>query len=124
VAPGTTVTFVNKSDFTHLITGVGAAWGDKDTEIAPGTRVAYKFDQPGIYPYSCALHRGMSGAILVGSAAQAGEAADAVTVSQTSTADGRDGAAAPVVALLAGAGGLGVGLLLAGFLRRGRATTE
>ena len=120
VAPGTTVTFVNKSDFPHLITGVGAAWGDKDKEIAAGTRVAFTFDQPGIYPYSCALHRGMSGAIVVGNGSQAGTAADAVV-----TNDGDAGVGAtPVVGLLAGAGGLGLGLLLAGLLRRIRAAAE
>lgn len=124
VAPGTTVTFANKSDFTHLITGAGAAWGDRDRELAPGAVLNVTFDQPGIYPYSCALHRGMSGAIVVGSSTDVGTA----TVPADDPADDTTAAAAagggglqagPTIALSA-AGGLGVGLLLAGLVRRSR----
>lgn len=74
VAPGTTVTFFNGPEFVHLITGANQAWGSRDVEVAPGATVSYRFDTPGIYPYACALHRGMSGAIVVGDAA--GSAAD------------------------------------------------
>ena len=66
VAPGTTVTFTNASEFSHLVTGSNASWGDRDAELAAGTTRTVRFDQPGIYAYSCALHRGMTGVIVVG----------------------------------------------------------
>jgi hypothetical protein len=71
VAPGSTVTFFNGPDLTHLITGANAEWGSRDVEVKPGAEVSYTFDKPGIYPYACALHRGMSGTIVVGDLASA-----------------------------------------------------
>ena len=63
---GATVTFKNPSQFTHLITGANQEWGSRDAEIAPGAAVTYTFDKAGVFPYACALHRGMSGVIVVG----------------------------------------------------------
>src|SRR5436309_10342186 len=71
VAVGSTVTFFNGPDFTHLITGANAEWGSRDVELKPGHEISYTFDKPGIYPYACALHRGMSGTIVVGDLASA-----------------------------------------------------
>ena len=71
VAAGSTVTFFNGPDFTHLITGANAEWGSRDVEIKPMSEVSYTFNKPGIYPYACALHRGMSGTIVVGDLAAA-----------------------------------------------------
>jgi plastocyanin len=71
VAVGSKVTFVNGPDFTHLITGANQAWGSRDVELTPGKTVSYEFDAAGVYPYACALHRGMSGVIVVGDAATA-----------------------------------------------------
>jgi plastocyanin len=111
VAVGATVTFFNGPDFTHLITGANAEWGSRDVEVQPNQEVSYRFDKPGIYPYACALHRGMSGAIVVGDVAAPAAAA------ATGAAGGKSGdanAALPVAV----AGGLvivlaGVGLFLA-----------
>ena len=66
VPVGSTVTFFNGPDFAHLVTGANQAWGSRDTELRPGGTVSYTFDKPGVYPYACALHRGMSGTIVVG----------------------------------------------------------
>ena len=71
VAAGSTVTFFNGPDFTHLITGANAEWGSRDVEMKPNSEVSYTFSKPGIYPYACALHRGMSGTIVVGDLAAA-----------------------------------------------------
>jgi hypothetical protein len=68
VATGATVTFTNTSGEVHLLTGANQAWGDREREIRPGERVSTTFDSPGVYAFSCALHRGMSGAVLVGDA--------------------------------------------------------
>ena len=90
---GATVTFFNGSDFTHLITGANQSWGSRDMEIGPGKTVSYAFDKAGVYPYACALHRGMSGVIVVG---------DAVTASSDTqaaiSAGGATGDAAPSAA--------------------------
>ena len=66
VPVGSTVTFFNGPDFAHLVTGANQAWGSRDTELRPGGTVSYTFDEPGVYPYAGALHRGMSGTIVVG----------------------------------------------------------
>jgi plastocyanin len=66
VAPGTTVQFFSGPDFVHLITGANQEWGSRDEEVQPESVVAYRFDRAGIYPFACALHRGMSGTIVVG----------------------------------------------------------
>ena len=75
VAVGAKVTFVNGPEFAHLVTGANQAWGSRDAEIQPGGTVSYTFDKAGVYPYACALHRGMSGAIIVGDAVAAAAAA-------------------------------------------------
>jgi plastocyanin len=72
VPVGTTVTFSNDSDFTHLVTGANQDWGSRDKELAANGSVAYTFDQAGVFPYACALHRGMVGAIVVGADSAAG----------------------------------------------------
>ena len=83
VPVGAEVTFRNGSQFTHLITGANQDWGSRDTEIAPGASVSYPFAQAGIYPYACALHRGMSGVIVVGDAAALGAAVGSTTSGTT-----------------------------------------
>ena len=65
VAPGTTVEWFNDME-THLLTGANQEWGFRDDEIRPRETVAFRFDRPGTYPYACAIHRGMSGTIIVG----------------------------------------------------------
>jgi plastocyanin len=96
---GATVTFFNGSDFTHLITGANQSWGSRDTEIAPGTSVTYTFDKAGVYPYACALHRGMSGVIVVGDAATAAAGTrGAVSAAGTSSGAASVPSAAPAAA--------------------------
>jgi plastocyanin len=102
VAPGTTVTFVNDSAVSHLITGANQAWGSRDVQLHPNSSVSYSFQQPGIYPYACALHEGMTGAIVVGDAAGTATASDAGTVR----------AEAPAMAGVAAAGAGAAGLVL------------
>lgn len=84
VAPGTTVEFFSGPYDVHLITGAGQLWGSRDVEVQPDSMVAYRFDRAGTYPYACALHRGMSGTIVVGNgitkAAAAGRAPAVVAV--------------------------------------------
>jgi plastocyanin len=119
VAVGSTVTFFNGPDFVHLVTGANAEWGSRDVELKPGQQVSYRFDKAGIYPYACALHRGMSGAIVVGdaSAPAAAGAAGAAAPAGTAGSSSDAGAVVPVAV----AGGLVVVLVGAGlFLARRR----
>ena len=68
VAVGATVTFANGPSSPISSPAPNQAWGSRDVEIPPGKTVTYTFDKAGVYPYACALHRGMSGAIIVGDA--------------------------------------------------------
>jgi plastocyanin len=118
VALGTEVTFINKSSQAHEIVGSNLKWGAHKKMLQPGDSIGWTFDTAGVFAYSCMLHPGMTGAIVVG--ADAAAAAPAST-----TAD----APAPAVATasvptagiaLAGAGGLVIGVLGAGLLYRRR----
>ena len=51
---------------THVVVGVGDSWGDPGISLVQGDTVRYRFDQDGVYPYSCLIHPGMVGAIVVG----------------------------------------------------------
>jgi plastocyanin len=94
VPVGSTVTFFNGPDFTHLVTGANQAWGSRDAEIQPGGTVSYTFDTAGVYPYACALHRGMSGAIVVGDVAAATGGAGAAGAGTTGAGVDAPGTAA------------------------------
>jgi plastocyanin len=104
VAVGSRVTFFNGPDFTHLITGANAEWGSKDVELKPMQTVSYTFAKAGIYPYACALHRGMSGTIVAGDLGAGGGAAAASTDAAPAGASGATGSGSP---------GFGVGQVVA-----------
>ena len=98
---GASVTFVNGRDFTHLITGANQAWGSRDVELQPNKTVSYRFDTAGVYAYACALHRGMSGAIVVGdgvAAAAAGAGSGTTSGSTTSGTTTGTATTSPVAA--------------------------
>jgi plastocyanin len=97
VAAGTTVSFVNRSSEAHLITGANAAWGDRDKALPPGASVTVQFDEPGVYAYSCALHRGMTGAVIVTDGS-----ADAIAAATGSGPGGPSAGAILLILVLAG----------------------
>lgn len=82
VDPGATVRFTNNDEIPHIVSGTG--WGTYH-QIAPGDTVQHQFPERGTYPYTCYLHPGMNGAIVVGDAAAA--PATALAASSTPTAD-------------------------------------
>jgi plastocyanin len=121
VDPGAEVTWVNRDPYTHTVTGVGGTWGDF-SEIAQGGSVSYRFDTNGVYVYSCLIHPGMVGAVVVGNGS--GDAGlDAVAViplsvdppsAPATTAPATSGGSSWIwPALLAGAIGTGIGLAFA-----------
>ena len=67
VPVGTEVTFLNTAWIDHMVVGEAQSWG-KDDPIVPGDDVRRTFEAEGVYPYSCPLHPGMVGAVVVGGA--------------------------------------------------------
>ena len=65
VSEGETVTFSNEDFAPHTVTGANNIWGDY-VKIRPRRSRAFRFEQAGVYPYYCALHPGMTGAVVVG----------------------------------------------------------
>ncbi|HET9477109.1 MAG TPA: plastocyanin/azurin family copper-binding protein [Dehalococcoidia bacterium] len=80
---GAPVTWTNNDKVPHTFTGVSGSFGDYKEHVA-GQSVSYSFEKSGVYPYFCALHPGMVGAVIVGdvstSAAGALDAARLVSV--------------------------------------------
>src|SRR5690606_28103368 len=62
---GTEVTFRNLDAAPHTVTGESAAWGSTK-QLAQGDSLSHTFEEAGVYPYSCILHPGMVGAVVVG----------------------------------------------------------
>jgi plastocyanin len=67
VPVGAEVRFVNVSNTYHDVTGRMYAWGSEQLES--GESYAHRFTASGLYPYSCSLHPGMAGVVVVGDAA-------------------------------------------------------
>jgi plastocyanin len=123
VPVGSTVTFFNGPNFTHLITGANAEWGSRDTEVKPGQQVSFTFKKAGVYPYACALHRGMSGAIVVSDTTATGSGAatgNDEAATQTAASETPPAAQGPALAQVVAAGGAGIvlgGLAALGIVR-------
>ena len=117
---GATVRFLNTSNVEPAVAGRAGTWGSAILPV--GTEFSETFDAAGTYPFSCPLHPGMVGAIVVGGAA-AVTAPDAQAVSATTTT-GTD--PAPLAAAALAGLGLGaiVGVVGAGVIatRRRRST--
>jgi plastocyanin len=113
VPVGTQVRFLNSSPQFHDVTGRNGEWGS-DT-LQDGQSFAFRFAAAGLYPYSCSLHPGMAGVVIVGSPVVAGapaavaDAADIAPVSATAPTSAEN---SPLPSLAAGGLGLlaGVGL--------------
>jgi plastocyanin len=63
VEPGTEVTWFNGDHVVHMVSGLG--WGAPG-EVGLSGRTSFTFDEPGVFPYSCPIHPGMIGAVVVG----------------------------------------------------------
>jgi len=126
IQPGDSVTFVNTDPMVHNVGG--SLWGHYD-DLNPGDSFTATFDQPGIYPYACNYHLGMTGAIVVGGGLGAGNG-ETVQVSsfdqpepspvvQVRTVSEPTSSAPVAIGWVAGAViGLGIGLGVATLVRR------
>ena len=63
VAPGTTVTFVNRDDDAHTVTSTHGTFDSKGMDT--GTVWKRTFTAPGVYTYFCELHPFMKGTVIV-----------------------------------------------------------
>lgn len=90
---GAEVTWVNKDPEGHTVTGAAGAWGSGHKEALPGKAMTFKFDEPGVYSYTCLIHPGMTGTVVVGNGTGLGAAAEEINVEQVSLA--RPAAKAP-----------------------------
>jgi plastocyanin len=109
VAVGAQVSFLNTAGNEHVVAGRGNSWGGEVLE--PGARLVQQFDAEGIFPYSCPLHPGMTGAIVVGGADVVPAAA---VLDPASRADAGAAEDTSDGAWLTGAGGLLAGVVLGG----------
>ena len=101
VAPDTTVTFTNDDEMLHALSGTGLDY----QELSAGDSVDQTFRDPGVYPYMCHLHPGMSGAVVVGD-----EAAAPVLASATRERSGPSWGLLAAAVLMAGVLGFVVAL--------------
>lgn len=62
VATGATVTWLNSSGLPHNISGPGIDFVD----LPDGAKHSQTFAKPGLYPFACTIHPGMSGVLVVG----------------------------------------------------------
>jgi plastocyanin len=124
VDPGSEVNFVNKDPMGHNIWANG--WGQFDDMLHGDTYTA-RFAQPGIYPFACAYHPGMIGAVVVGDgvAAGSGTAVEVGSASEPKAAPAAKatdetaaGSSTPVGWIGGGIAGLAIGVALGALGRR------
>ncbi len=112
VPVGVLVTFLNTSGGPHDVTGGSGGW--RSPMLNGGASYTHRFTESGVYPYSCSLHPGMAGVVVVGptDVALAGD----VKAEPSQPATAAEGGSPIPVALGGGlglvAGALGAGLLL------------
>lgn len=120
VPVGTNMRFINTAQNDHAVSGRLNTWGSPDI-LAPGAEFSHRFSTAGIYPFTCPLHPGMVGTVIVGGAASAAAAvsdAGAATVSApaATVTDVQTGWSGVVPAAIGGTGAGAVIGLLIGFL--------
>jgi plastocyanin len=117
VAVGTSVRFLNTATIPHQVVGRSSSWGS--VLLEPGQEHSETFAAAGVYPYTCPLHPGMVGAILVGDGAA--QAADLAVAAQR--ADSAPPGPDTTSLALAGLLGLGIGIALGVAVARVRPRT-
>ena len=65
VAPGTRVTWTNRDDIPHTVTGSEAPRAIRSPPLDTGDSFAFAFAQAGTYRYFCSLHPHMQGMVVV-----------------------------------------------------------
>ena len=65
VRPGTRVTWTNRDDIPHTVTGEALPRVMKSPPLDSGDSYAVTFDHPGRFAYFCSLHPHMQGIVVV-----------------------------------------------------------
>jgi plastocyanin len=65
IQPGQSVTWTNKDQMAHTVTGAAFRWGSTD-DLLIDQAVTFRFQTSGVFPYACLLHPGMVGSVVVG----------------------------------------------------------
>jgi plastocyanin len=81
---GATVAFVNRDATPHQVTGYHSTWSSAILE--QGQSYSWHFNEAGVHPYSCPLHPGMVGAVVVGGTLAAAGADTPGTLASTEQA--------------------------------------
>src|SRR5215213_4327839 len=83
VAPGTTVTWVNKGPSPHTTTADDGSW-DSGT-LQQGEDFSFTFDQPGTYTYHCSIHPDMTATVKVSGGGGGGGATSSASASMSAS---------------------------------------
>ncbi len=111
VQPGGTVTWRNDDGMRHVVAGSLNTWGSPAT-LEAGQSTTHRFGTAGIFPYSCPIHYGMNGVVIVGDGKASVPLALIRPAAATTTPAPHAGIDAwPWLALAAAIAGAGLGFL-------------
>ena len=113
VATGTTVRFLNTATIQHQVVGRSGTWGS--VLLDPGKEHSETFAAAGVYPYTCPLHPGMVGAIVVGDGAAGDDSAQGADLASAVQPASAQPANDPASVAIVGLAGLAIGLALGAF---------
>jgi plastocyanin len=65
VAPGTTVTWVNRDDIPHTVVSTDDPKTFKSKVLDTDEKFSFTFTKPGTYPYFCSIHPKMTATVVV-----------------------------------------------------------
>jgi plastocyanin len=112
VQPGSTVTWKNEDGLRHVVAGSLNSWGSPVT-LEAGQALTHNFATAGIFPYSCPLHYGMNGVVIVGDSKASAPLAVIRPAAATSTPAAHPGTDPwPLLALTAAVLAAGLGYLV------------
>jgi plastocyanin len=111
VAPGTTVTWVNKGPSPHTTTADDGSW-DSGT-LQQGEDFSFIFDQPGTYTYHCSIHPDMTATVKVSGGGGGGGATSSASASMSASMSPSASASASAPQKLTETGGISLPLVAA-----------
>ena len=80
--------FSGEHEAPHTVTGAAGGFGS--AELPAEGRASFTFSEAGVYPYSCLLHPGMVGAVVVGDGGAAGANGEAEDQAAAAPPNGTD----------------------------------
>src|SRR5215217_6513413 len=111
VAPGTTVTWVNKGPSPHTTTADDGSW-DSGT-LQQGEDFSFTFDQPGTYTYHCSIHPDMTATVKVSGSGGGGGTTPSTSASMSASMSPMASASASAPQDLTDTGGVSLPLVAA-----------